>query len=419
MSDRRDQKGRILREGESQRKNGQYMYRYTDPCGERRTIYSWTLVKTDKVPKGKRGGEALRDLETKIRMDLDDGITPNNITVSQAFQEWMKSRPYLTVTTQANYKMVFDYIIEPAIGHKKLVSLRHSMIEQFYLSLATERHYAAGTIIKVHTILRQICERAVQDNVIRNNPAANAYQKINKAGVAKQAKKKDALDTAQQNALICYVYDNNSTRCYGNLITVLLGTGMRIGEALGLRICDCDFDTNTISVNHTLLYKQPIGEGYKYLIAKPKTASGNRTIPMLSEVRTALLKEIAAHPDSMRTKFEVDGYKNFIFLNSKGNGLRASHIYDVLRRIREGYNCEERAAAVAERRAPVLLPPLSPHILRHTFCTRLCEQGEDIKVIQDVMGHRNSATTLDVYADATEERKAANFRDLEGKIKLA
>lgn len=419
MSDRRDQKGRILREGESQRKDGQYMYRYTDLNGERRTIYSWTLVKTDKPPKGKRSKESLRDLESQIRRDLEDGIVQSDMTVSQAFQEWMESRPYLNITTQANYRMLFKHLIEPALGSKQLVSLRHSMIEKFYLSLAIEKKYAASTIIKIHSIINQVCDRAVQDNILRANPATNAYRRLSSSNVTKPPRERRALDTAQQNALVNYVYNNTTTRCYGNLITVLLGTGMRIGEALGLRTCDCDFDNNIISVNHALLYKQPTEEKYKYMVAKPKTSAGNRTIPMLSEVREALLREIAAHPKSQRTQFEVDGYKDFIFLNSRGNGLRASHIYTVLQRIREDYNCEERAAAATEHREPVLLPPLSPHILRHTFCTRLCEQGEDIKVIQNVMGHRNSATTLDVYADATEERKTANFRDLEGKLKLA
>ena len=74
MGKHRDSKGRALRSGESQRENGQYMYRYTDCDGNRRTVYSWRLVASDRTPAGKKDSEALRELEKKIQKDLDDRI---------------------------------------------------------------------------------------------------------------------------------------------------------------------------------------------------------------------------------------------------------------------------------------------------------------------------------------------------------
>ena len=155
------------------------------------------------------------------------------------------------------------------------------------------------------------------------------------------------------------------------------------------------------------------------MILRPKTPSGYRTIPMMAEVKTALLREINEHRNNTQPAFEVDGYTDFIFLNQRGKGMRASRLCEVLKQIQHDHNCAEKMRAIEENRQPILLPHISPHVLRHTFCTRLCEQGQNIKVIQDVMGHKHSATTLDVYTHATDDIKAASFAQLDGKIKLA
>ena len=76
----------------------------------------------------------------------------------------------------------------------------------------------------------------------------------------------------------------------------------------------------------------------------------------------------------------------------------------------------ERAAK--ERREPILIPHFSCHSLRHTFCTRFCENETDLKIIQEIMGHADISTTMNVYNEATKERKQASFARLEGKIKI-
>ena len=73
---RRDNKNRILRNGESQRKDGRYAYKYTDATGKQQFVYSWKLEKTDKLPEGKRDCLSLREKEKQILRDLDDQIAP-------------------------------------------------------------------------------------------------------------------------------------------------------------------------------------------------------------------------------------------------------------------------------------------------------------------------------------------------------
>ena len=87
-----------------------------------------------------------------------------------------------------------------------------------------------------------------------------------------------------------------------------------------------------------------------------------------------------------------------------------------IKRIANSYNADEVVRAKKERRDPIILPNFSCHHLRHTFCTRLCENETNLKVIQSIMGHRNIETTMDIYAEATEEKKQESFENLATKL---
>ena len=115
----------------------------------------------------------------------------------------------------------------------------------------------------------------------------------------------------------------------------------------------------------------------------------------------------------------IDGYTNFIFLNRFGNIHNPQTINRTIKRITIAYNEQEMEAADMEGREPVLIPPLSCHNLRHTFCTRYCENETNLKVIQEIMGHKDIATTMEIYAEATKDAKVKSFGNLEGKIKIS
>lgn len=82
-------------------------------------------------------------------------------------------------------------------------------------------------------------------------------------------------------------------------------------------------------------------------------------------------------------------------------------------------NKEETEAAKEERRQPELLPHFTVHNLRHTFCTRFCENETNLKVIQEIMGHADISTTMNIYNEATKEKKKESFANLEGKVKIS
>ena len=193
------------------------------------------------------------------------------------------------------------------------------------------------------------------------------------------------------------------------MFTVLIGTGLRVGEAVGLRWCDIDLDQGIIDVNHTLVYYRHAVNGCYCNIHTPKTVNGTRQIPMLSFVKEAFLEERQRQcNEGIPCATTIDGYTDFIFLNRNGQPQHQGTLNKALRRIARDCNQEQMA-----RNKTLLLPHFSCHSLRHTFTTRMCEAGVNIKVIQDTLGHADVSTTLNIYADATKELKRSAFSDFD------
>lgn len=420
MGKHRDSKGRALRSGESQRENGQYMYRYTDCDGNRRTVYSWRLVASDRTPAGKKDSEALRELEKKIQKDLDDRIhigSANTITLDDEFQTFMEIRADLKETTRVAYIELYKKHVSPVLGKRTLDNIRYSDIQRLYTSLCAASAIRPSTVQKINSILIQTFAIAVMDNLIRSNPAEHAFANVSKR-LSLESEHRNALTIEETEILLNFVYSTNEFSRWGPLITVLLGTGLRIGEALGLTWSDCDFQNNLIRVTHALLYKPTTTTGFIYRISEPKTRSGMRTIPMFKDVRETLQAIKESQTRKKYDPFVVDGYAGFIFLNNNGKVFTPAAVFDALQNIVATYNRAETFAAQKEGRDAKLLPRFSAHILRHTFCTRLCEQEQDTRLIQDVMGHKNIRTTMEIYADVTESRKQKEFAVLESTFRI-
>ena len=147
----------------------------------------------------------------------------------------------------------------------------------------------------------------------------------------------------------------------------------------------------------------------------PKTEAGIRVIPMLDTVYEALQEEYEAQKENGFNCTEIDGMTGFVFCNRFGNVHNPQTINRTIRRISENYNAEEVLNAKKERRQPIILPHFFCHHLRHTFCTRFCEQETNIKVIQSIMGHANIETTMDIYAEVTDTKKTESMRNLAQK----
>ena len=228
-----------------------------------------------------------------------------------------------------------------------------------------------------------------------------------------------ALTIPQQRAFMEHIANHPVYCHWWPLFTVLLGTGCRIGEALGLRWDDLDYERRTISINHSLVY-YPVGESRNSVlhISKPKTEAGVRTIPMFDTVKDAFEMLHEEQKESGWNDVEIDGMMGFIFCNRFGNVPNPQSVNRAIKRIIADYNAGEEVEAKKQHREVVLLPDFSAHHLRHTFCTRLCERETNLKVIQSVMGHKDIQTTMDIYAEATEEKKQESFERLAATLDI-
>lgn len=138
MSDkRRDSKGRLLKQGERQREDGKYEYRYYDEKGGRHSVYSWRLVDTDRIPPGKRDAESLRSMEKRIRRDLEDGIKTHEAdrtTLNYHYDRYIAQKIEIKESTRENYKYMYDkyvrYLNQPENGGCEANTLQ---IPRFFL----------------------------------------------------------------------------------------------------------------------------------------------------------------------------------------------------------------------------------------------------------------------------------------------
>lgn len=416
---RRDSKNRILQNGESQRKDGKYEFKYVDVNGTRRSAYSWKLVPTDKIPEGKRCELSLREMEKQIRRDLEDGIsthTANSTTLNELFDTYMSTKE-LKQSTRTNYMYMYKNYVSDVIGKRRIGSIKYSDIKKFYNSLILEKKFKPNSMEIINTILHPVFTMAVRDGYIRINPSDGVMAEIKKSHNWEKPKR-HALTEEQQVKFIDFVANSETYSHWLPLLTVFLGTGCRVGELIGLTWDDCDFTEGIITINHNLVYRQQDSGKCEMHITTPKTESGKRVVPMFQAVRKALLQE---KKEQMKNGFNstiIDGYSGFVFTNRCGYVYNPQTINRAIKRIYTACNEQEVERAKKEHRQPFLIPHFSVHNLRHTFCTRFCENETDLKIIQEIMGHSDITTTMNIYNEATKERKQEAFAKLEGKIKI-
>ena len=406
---RKDLRGRSLRKGEVQRSSDKrYMYTYTDPMGRRKFIYANDLAE-------------LREKEAKLMKDQLDGLdlyVAGKASVNDTFDRYMSTKYNLRESTKSSYLYTYDHYVRDTFGKKRIADIKYSDVLQFYYYLLNEVKIALGTLDTVHCLLHPTFQLAVRDEIIRNNPTDGVMKEISRES-GKNRGIRHALTVEQQRAFMEYIANHPIYYHWWPMFTVLLGTGCRIGEALGLRWQDLDYDKRTISINHSLSYYQKPESNKSVLrISKPKTEAGIRTIPMLDIVKDAFEMLYEEQLENGFNESEIDGMSGFIFCNRFGTVPNPQTVNHTIKRIANSYNADEVVRAKKERRDPIILPNFSCHHLRHTFCTRLCENETNLKVIQSIMGHRNIETTMDIYAEATEEKKQESFENLAAKLDI-
>lgn len=379
MQKRTDDKGRLLHTGESQRPDGRYAYKYIDTNGEPKFIYSWKLVSTDRVPKGKRDCISLREREKEIQRDLADGIDTlsSKMSLCELFAKQNASRANVRKGTVKGRKSLMEALKQDKLGNRSIDSIKPSDAKEWAIRMK-ERGFAYNTINNFKRSLTASFYIAIEDDYVRKNPFNFNLKDV----IADDTKPKEALTEEQQEKLLAFAKIDHVYKYHYNTIVILLNTGLRISELCGLTVSDIDFDNRLINIDHQLLRDK---DGY--YIEPPKSDSGFRQVPM-SETVCQAFRQVLKNRNHAQP-IVIDGYSDFIFLNKQGNPMYNTYYVSTFRGLVKKY-CKYYGENA--------LPHITPHIFRHTFCTNMANKGMTPNNLQYVMGHKHVNMTLNYYS---------------------
>ena len=388
---RRDNKGRKLFNGESQRKDGKYEYKYHDAWGKRKTVYSWKLTPTDRVPSGKRDDISLREKIKQIQKDLNSNITPDggNFTVLELVEKYISQKTGVRHNTRSNYKFVVNVIKKEAFGQKRIDKIKVSDAKEWLIKMQQIDGRGYSSIHTIRGVVRPAFQMAVDDDLLVKNPFEFQLNTV----VVNDSVTREAITRQQERDFLEFVKNDKHFCKYYDGIYILFKTGLRISEFVGLTKKNLDFENSRIIVDHQLQRTRDM----KYIIEDTKTESGERMVPMTPEVKEAF-QRILANRKNPKVEPMVDGYSGFLFLDKNGRPMVALHWEKYFQHIREKYNKIYR----------VQMPKVTPHVCRHTFCSNMAKSGMNPKTLQYIMGHSDISVTLNVYThlnydDAEEE----------------
>ena len=395
-SGRKDHKNRVLREGESQDKEGRYRYTYYEN-GKQKCFYSWKLEANDKLPVGKKDCIALRVQieEMKKRQLLYGKYSESSYTVLELVERYVALKTGVRKSTQAGYKTVINVLKKDEFGGRKISDIRISDAKLWLIQMQNNgRGYSS--IHTIRGVLRPAFQMAVDDDVLLKNPFEFQLATV----IINDSIRREAITKKQERDFLKFVKEDPHFSKYYEGIYILFKTGMRISEFCGLTIHDIDMEERTIDINHQL---QRLSD-MEYVIEQTKTNSGKRVLPMTPEVYDECFKTILKKRKAPKKEPMIGKYVGFLYLDKNGMPMVALHWQKYFDHICAKYNSIYK----------VQMPKITPHVCRHTYCTNMALAGMNPKTLQYLMGHSEIGVTLDVYTHVSFE----DARDELAKMKI-
>jgi len=346
------------------------MFRWNDLGGKRRTIYAKTL-------------NELRQKKVEItNTEVFCGIswTSGKMTVRQLLEQYNQIKKNKITTT--NRKEFLDGVLEKTSIMNMPISEVKTSIAKHYMMEISALGYSYGTVSTVKSYLSPAFQMAVEDDYITKNPFLFSLQYL----IEDNRKVRTSISAEEEERYLEFVKNHKVFRRSYEDIVILLNTGMRVSELYGLTFKDIDMKNRRIYVNKQLQYIKR-----EYHIMPPKSKAGVRTLAMNEITRKAFLKKFTESRPSV--EYIIDGYSGFIFLNHNRLPKNRKNLRDTMANIRSCY----KKMGLGE------FSEITPHVLRHTFCSRMVDKGMDAKTLQIIMGHSDIGTTLNVYTHKTPE----------------
>ena len=328
--------------------------------------------------------------EIAVEVDQKTYKTPCKLTLREWLEIW--KREYtgdVKPSTAYLYGRNIDQYIIPHLGAVKLEKLTPLQVQEFYNRLLKPdkeevRPLSAKTVRNVHGVLHKALQQAVQAGYIRSNPASAC-----KPPRAAKAEIRP-LDADQVSAFLKALQGHPHEYLY----QVTMFTGLRQGEVLGLTWDCLDMERGTLLVKQQLRREQKKGGKYYFSITKNSKIRVLTLAP--SVVQLFRLQKI--RQNGMRAKAgEVWQETNLIFTNEIGDRLSYRTVYDCFKRVM----------------VKIGAPSTRFHDLRHTYAVMAIQSGDDIKTVQENLGHATAAFTLDVYGHVTAQMKQASADRME------
>jgi len=383
----------LLHNGEIQQKNGRYRFKYYDITGKDRYLYSWRLDRNDKTPAGKTAGPSLRELEKQLQVDqfLHIAVNGGNMTVLELVERYVETRTGVRESTRAGYQTTINFLKKDSFGARRIDTVKISDAKLWLVSLQKHQGKGYSSIHTIRGILRPAFRMAYDDDLIRRNPFDFELATV----VVNDSVTREAITRDQERKYLKFVKEDAHFNRYYEGIYILFNTGLRISEFVGLTKKNLDFENHKIIVDHQLVRTSKM----VYMIEPPKSESGVREVPMTKEVEEAF-KTIIKNRKKPKVEPMVDGLSGFLWLDKNGMPMVALHWEKYFQHILEKYNNIYR----------IQMPKVTPHVCRHTFCSKMAKSGMNPKSLQYIMGHADISVTLNTYThvnfdDAAEEMK--------------
>lgn len=281
----------------------------------------------------------------KMVMCSVEESTAQRVPLNDLYDRYISQKFNLKETTLAGYIYYYNSYVRDTFGQRKIVDIKYSDIKKFYYSLMEERGLAATSVEHVHTQLHPAFALAVREDIIRKNPSDDVMTEIKKSKLWIKPKR-HALTIPQQKAFVNFLEESPEFKGWYPVITILLGTGMRIGECFGLRWEDIDFENRIISVNHNLTDRLVRRDRrIERYIQSTKIEAGYRSIPIVDEVMEAFLLEYQIQKCLGFCEEEIDGYSGFVFTIADHTLYQVGCVNRAIHRATDAYNEREREVA--------------------------------------------------------------------------